>query len=81
MRIGFSKTANDDYKSLSPALRKAADKQFVYLAKDIRHPSLHAKKYDESMGIWQARISQSWRFYFLIHRDLYYIISIRNHPK
>ena len=33
-----------------------------------QHPSLHAKKYDESTGLWQARANQSWRFYFTIVR-------------
>ena len=31
---------------------------------DIRYPSLHAKKYDESGDLWQARVIRDWRFYF-----------------
>ncbi|MEK9154035.1 MAG: hypothetical protein AAB798_01035 [Patescibacteria group bacterium] len=82
MRITrFSGNANDDYEGLSAPLRKTADKQFGLLRGDIRHPSLHAKKYDESIGLWQARINRSWRFYFLIAHDAYYIVSIRKHPK
>ncbi len=48
---------------------------------NIRHPSLHAKKYEETSGLWQARINQSWRFYFIVRHDLCYIVSIRKHPK
>ena len=81
MRVGFSKHANDDYESLSIPLRKVADKQLAFLAANIRHPSLHAKKYDTSTGLWQARINKSWRFYFLVTQDLYYIVSIKTHPK
>ena len=33
------------------------------LADNLQHPSLHAKKYDESTGLWQARVNRSWRFY------------------
>jgi hypothetical protein len=36
---------------------------------DIR--SLHAKKYNESRGLWQARINDDWRFYFTIESDAY----------
>ncbi|MBM3271886.1 hypothetical protein FJY94_01200 [Candidatus Kaiserbacteria bacterium] len=81
MRFQLSVQAQDQYEELPDALRKAADKQFAYLIADIRHPSLHAKKYDETAGLWQARINQSWRFYFLIGKGLYYIVSIRKHPK
>jgi hypothetical protein len=35
-------------------VRKAFFKQVAFLEKDLRHPSLHAKKYDESEGRWQA---------------------------
>jgi len=62
-------------------IRRAFDKQRNFLKQDIRHPSLHAKKYDESQGIWQARVSKSWRFYFTIEGDMYLLHDIRPHPK
>jgi plasmid maintenance system killer protein len=51
------------------------------LEQDLMHPSLHAKKYDESKNLWQARVNKSWRFYFLIQDDVYYIVAIIPHPK
>jgi plasmid maintenance system killer protein len=51
------------------------------LAEDLRHPSLRAKKYDESRDIWQARVNRSWRFYFLVRDDVCYIVDIVPHPK
>ena len=51
------------------------------LVEDLRHPSLHAKKYDEARDIWQARVSKSWRFYFQIEGDTYTILSLIPHPK
>jgi Txe/YoeB family toxin of Txe-Axe toxin-antitoxin module len=56
-------------------------KQINYLLNNIRHPSLHAKKYDESLGIWQARVNTKIRFYFLIENDSYILLDIKNHPK
>ncbi len=81
MRIRISGNANDAYSELSSALREATDKQFVFLLRDIRHPSLRAKKYDEASGLWQARVNKSWRFYFVIQGDKYLVLSITKHPK
>lgn len=56
-------------------------KQLAYLLRDIRYPFLYAKKYDESRGVWQARIDENIRFYFLIEKDVYYLLDIKHHPK
>ena len=42
---------------------------------------LRAKKYDESLGLWQARVNKDWRFYFLIQHDGYLVVNIIPHPK
>jgi len=81
MRFALSSRALCDYQKLSPKLLKIADKQFSFLLKNIRHPSLRSKKYDEASDIWQARITKEWRFYFKIRSDEYYILAIVKHPK
>jgi len=45
-------------------VRKAFFKQAAFLERNLQHPSLHAKKYDEKSDLWQARVNQDWRFYF-----------------
>ena len=54
-------------------------KQLTYLLTDIRHPSLRAKKFDETQGIWQARVDDHFRFYFQIDGDTYVIVNILPH--
>ena len=81
MKILLSKRALDDYLSLSPRLRTLADKQFALLLGDVRYPSLRAKKYDEALDIWQARLTREYRFYFRIKADVYQIAAIQKHPK
>ena len=81
MRYLLSDEALRDYQGASASIRKSFEKQIDFLVKNIRHPSLHAKKYDEALGVWQARINRDWRFYFLITGDVYYIFSITKHPK
>jgi mRNA-degrading endonuclease RelE of RelBE toxin-antitoxin system len=81
MRIAYTETALAHLDATPEKIRKAFYKQAGFLIRNIRHPSLHAKKYDEASGIWQARITESWRFYFLIYGDQYTIVAIRKHPK
>jgi plasmid maintenance system killer protein len=63
------------------AVRKAFYKQLAFLEQDLRHPSLRAKKYDESKDRWQARVNKDWRFYFTIEGDTYHIQDVIPHPK
>ena len=81
MKADYSERAGRTLDGLTPQLRKAVYKQVKLLEQNLRHPSLRAKKYDESRNIWQARVNKDWRFYFLIHDDVYYIIDIIPHPK
>ena len=46
-----------------PEVQKAFGKQLTNLLRDLRHPSLRAKKYEERTRIWQARINDDWRMY------------------
>src|SRR5262249_30969062 len=54
-----------------PEVQKAFGKQLTNLLRDLRHPSLRAKKYEERTGLWQARINDDWRMYFTIEGDAY----------
>ena len=81
MRIVFTAPASIAAADAPPAVRKALHKQLAFLERDLRHPSLRAKKYDESNDRWQARINRDWRFYFTIEGDAYYIQDITPHPK
>ncbi len=62
-------------------IQKAFYKQAQFLLQNLRHPSLHAKKYDEAMNVWQARVTRDWRFYFSIEGDTYRLHDITPHPK
>ena len=64
-----------------PEVQRHFGKQLTHLLRDLRHPSLRAKKYDEARGLWQARINDDWRFYFTIEGDVYVLRGIIPHPK
>ena len=71
MRIVLSDRAIESLKGAPPQVRRAFKKQLRLLLINLRHPSLRAKKYDESRDLWQARVNRDWRFYFSIADDTY----------
>ena len=70
-----------DLAGAPPPIQEAFEKQLALLLSNPRHPSLRAKKYDEARGIWQARVTSDWRFYFTIEAGAYMLRTIRSHPK
>ncbi len=81
MRLVFTPHFVRSYKKASVEIQNAFDKQSLLLLQNLRHPSLHAKKYDEARDLWQGRVTGSWRFYFKIEGDAYRLDEIKAHPK
>jgi mRNA-degrading endonuclease RelE of RelBE toxin-antitoxin system len=81
MKVEYSDAVTEALKNVSPTVKKAFFKQTKLLQQNLRHPSLRAKKYDETRDRWQARINKDWRFYFTIINDTYHILKLIPHPK
>jgi hypothetical protein len=81
MQIHYTARFLRAYGSAPARIQRAFDKQVAYLLQNIRHPSLRAKKYDEILDKWQARVTRDWRFYFQIDGDMYVLLDIMKHPK
>jgi len=81
MNVALTERALAALASAQPAVQKAFIKQINHLARDLKHPSLRAKKYDEARDVWQARVNDDWRFYFTISSGTYTVTSIIPHPK
>jgi len=64
MKPSYSRHFLRSYAAAPSQVQRAFDKQVLLLLQNLRHPSLRAKKYDEGQGIWQARVTKGWRFYF-----------------
>jgi hypothetical protein len=69
------------YSKAPEDIKAAFGKQSLLLLQNLRHPSLRAKKYDEGKDRWQERVTQDWRFYFLIQGGTYVLQDITRHPK
>jgi mRNA interferase RelE/StbE len=81
MNIQLSLRAVEQLAAAPLPVQKAFIKQLNFLARNLNHPSLHAKKFDEATDRWQARVNQDWRFYFTIVGDTYRISELIPHPK
>ena len=81
MRVDYTPKALHGIGVLPVAVKKAFYKQVKFLETNLRHPSLRAKKYEGFEDVWQARVNDDWRFYFLITRDAYLILEVIPHPK
>ena len=81
MNVALKERAVAALAGAVPGVQRAFIKQMNFLARNLQHPSLHAKKYDEAHDLWQARVNDDWRFYFTIEDDTYVIHEIVPHPK
>jgi hypothetical protein len=81
MRVARTNHFLRSYQKAPAHIRRTFDKQLVLLVDNLNHPSLHAKKYDEARGVWQARVNYTWRFYFKIEGNVYLLEEIKHHPK
>jgi plasmid maintenance system killer protein len=81
MNILLSQRAIEALAAAPLPVQKAFIKQLNFLCRNLQHPSLHAKKFDESQDRWQARVNDDWRFYFKIEGDIYPITDLLPHPK
>ncbi|MBE0478871.1 type II toxin-antitoxin system mRNA interferase toxin, RelE/StbE family [Candidatus Aerophobetes bacterium] len=70
MRITFTDTFKRDYKELPQNVKRRANKALQFLATDLSHPSLRAKKIRSREDIWEASITKSYRLSFQVRGDM-----------
>jgi mRNA-degrading endonuclease RelE of RelBE toxin-antitoxin system len=73
-----------DYRRLPPRIQRRFDTALGLLLSDPRHPSLRAKKMEgqrdsEGRDIWEARVTQGYRFTFVIEGATYLLRRIGPH--
>ena len=79
MKLVRTERFKRNLRRFSKSVQRAFYKQAEFLLANLMHPSLRAKKYDETIGLWQARINHNIRFYFLIEGDTYILVSVEKH--
>ena len=79
MRLEYTPHLQRGFVKLAKGIQNKFAKQVAHLLRDIRYPSLHAKKYREADDVWQARVDDHYRFYFQISDDYYTLLRIEGH--
>jgi addiction module RelE/StbE family toxin len=79
MRISFTKNFVREYRKLPEEIQKNVDKQLEMLMENPRHPSLNLKKMQDPRGIWECRVTYSYRFTFQIEDDTYILRKVGTH--
>lgn len=57
-------TFQRDFNSLPRKIQKQFEKAIRLFEENPRHPALRVKKMEGTGGIWEARVTQSYRFTF-----------------
>ena len=79
MQIYRTARFKKDYQKLPEEIKKAAKQQLAFLLSNPDHPSLNMKKMQDPRNIWEARVTESYRFTFQIEKDSYILRKIGTH--
>jgi hypothetical protein len=84
MRFRPTEQFVEDYERLPERLQRRADRALGFLVQNLRYPSLRAKKMEgqrdpQGLDIWEARLTQGYRFTFAIEGDTYILYRIGPH--
>jgi mRNA-degrading endonuclease RelE of RelBE toxin-antitoxin system len=60
-KIESSQRFKDAYRNLPPEIQAKVKKALRLLAENLRHPSLQTKPIQGVLGIYEARVDQSYR--------------------
>jgi addiction module RelE/StbE family toxin len=79
MQVIHTNSFEKDYNSLPALIQKQANKKLELLLSNLRHPSLQTKKMEGTRGVWEARISKSYRMTFNLIEDCIILRRIGTH--
>ncbi len=81
MIVDKTKSFKCDFKKLDSLLQKRFTKQIKLFLEYKKHPSLLIKKVKGTNGIFEARLSKSYRFTFYINDGVIVLRKIGEHDK
>lgn len=79
MQIKAYTSFRQTYQKLPAHIKEKVHKQLRHLSRDIRHPSLQAKKIKGTRDIWEARIDLQYRLSFEIIDKTIFLRVVGNH--
>jgi len=79
MKIFYSEVFKKDFQNLPKEIQKITEKKLNLFVKNSHHPSLRIKKIKGLQNIWEGSITKSYRFTFLIKKDICILRRIGTH--
>jgi len=79
MKIVTEKSFDHDYARLPRNIQERVDKQLSLLFANPHHGSLQTRKMRGQADIWEARVTESYRFTFKIVGDTYRLRRVGTH--
>jgi addiction module RelE/StbE family toxin len=79
MKLAFTKNFVREYRRLPEEIQKTVDKQLEMLMENPKHPSLNFKKMQDPRGIWECRVTYTYRLTFQIEDDTYILRKVGTH--
>ncbi len=79
MKLHFTEGFLDELSNLPPHIQLRVQKALRQLVQDFRYPSLQVKKMKGYSGIWEARVTEGYRFTFRIEREYYVLRRVGKH--
>lgn len=80
MILVISPQAKKQLSKLPKNIQKKTKKQFYFLNKNHKHPSLKTSKM-KGRGVFEARVDIHYRFSFIIENEQIYILTVGRHDK
>jgi mRNA interferase RelE/StbE len=74
VQIRFTDRFEEDYQILPPDLQDRVDKALMLFQANPKHRSLRVRKMAGYRNVWEARVTQSYRFTFSIDKEGTYIL-------
>ncbi len=79
MKLEFSETFRAYYRRLPKEIQIRVDKTLLLLEENPWHPSLHTKRIKGTQGIWEARVTRSYRLSFNWVEDVALLRRVGTH--
>lgn len=79
MKISWSKSFAKEYRRLPKEIREKFDEKIEHFAQNPGHPSLRVKKMTGTDNVWEASISESYRWTFEWSEEILQLRHIGTH--
>ncbi len=79
MKVSYTQSFQKDFQRLPKEIQESAEKKLEFFGDNTHHSPLKIKKMDGIRDIWEGRITDNYRFTFLVEGDVCILRRIGTH--